>query len=340
MKSLAPWIFLSLFIHTLLTVIFMNINVGEPGREVIYFILEEDPEVVLDTEKRPEISGRPDYIKTEPKINMENKEDIPSKFIELKPPDSLVAASKILEDTLRPITHNRLFLIDTVFLSKPEYDKSVIHTVHQNDSLFLPDSLWLFKKLQGGTQNYDNVEDRIYQKSMGYPKPTVSIPKLLNDGANFIRDKLGDRDEDKPVRMDFLPSEKQLEALKIIWQKKRATDQSIYASFDTSIKITAADLNNILENLADRGLLKRKIKSPRNEFTFFGLTGESGIEMSPTNRRNRIYEYEPLISKEEMIDFLNAVFYQAKSGGKVNYMSDSDSLLELENIQRLLSRLY
>ncbi len=318
----------------------MNFKVGEPGREVIYFILEsEKPEVSLDMEKRRE-TIRPRQVKLEPKVKVENKEDLSPEFVDLKPPDSLVAVKEIHKDTLRPFTYNRLFFVDTLFLSNPEYGKTINHPAFQQDSLFISDSLWSFKKPPGGTQNFDNVADRIYRNSMGYPNQTVSIPKLLNEGANLIKKKLGDRDEDKPVRMDFLPSEKQLEALNIIWREKRATDQSIYAGFDTSIKITATDLNKILKNLADRGLLKRKLVSPRNEFTFFGLTGESGIEMSPTNRRNRIYEYEPLISKDEMINFLNAVFYQVKSGVKEYYISDADSLHNLAGIQKLLSRLY
>jgi len=340
MKPLIPWIFLSIFIHALFTVLFMKIKVSEPPVDFIYFISEnEELELFLESVRKLETESLA-KVKTVPKVKIEHKEDIPSDVIELKSPDTLLTITETVKDSLQPLTHYNIFFRDTVFLSKPEYNKIVKPPTQQNDSFYMPDSYLVFKKRPGGMQNWDNVADRIYQKSRGYPKPTVSVPRLLQSGANFLKDILVNSEEDKPVRMDFLPNEKQLEALKIIWQKKRATDQSIYASFDTSIKITATDLNKILEKLAARGLLKRKIVSPRNEFTFFGLTGESGIEMSPTNRRNRIYEYEPLISKEEMVDFLNAAFYQVKSSMKPQFKTNTDSSQSLIAIQKLLSRLY
>jgi len=334
MKSLIPWIFLSILIHALLTVLFINIKVSETPVNYIYFISEsEEPEVVLDIDRQPEIKADI-KVEPEPKIKIEPPEEIPQDVVELKPPDSTLAITETVKDSLLPLNHSNLFFRDTVFLSKPEFNKT-----ERDNRINIADSLWRFKRPPGGNQNYDNVAHRIFQESRGHPQPAASVPSLLQSGANFLKDKLGDDKEDKPVRMDFLPNEKQLEALKIIWQNKRATDQNIYAGFDTSIKITAEDLNKILEKLAARDLLKRKIVSPRNEFTLFGMTG-SGIEMSPTNRRNRIYEYEPLISKEEMIDYLNAVFYQVKSGKKQKSASDADSLHNLDYIQKLLSRIY
>jgi len=340
MKSLIPLIFLSIFIHALFTVLFMKIKVSEPPVDFIYFISEnEELELFLESERKRETESLA-KVKIEPKVKIEHKEDIPSDVIEVKSPDTLLTITETVKDSLQPLTHYNIFFRDTVFLSKPEYNKIVKPPTQQNDNFYMPDSYLVFKKPPGSMQNWDNVADRIYQKSRGYPKPTVSVPRLLQSGANFLKDILVNSEDDKSVRMDFLPNEKQLEALNIIWQNQRATDQSIYASFDTSIKITATDLNIILEKLAARGLLKRKIVSPRNEFTFFGLTGEGGIEMSPTNRRNRIYEYQPLISKDEMVDYLNAVFYQVKSEQNEKVVSGADSLRNLNNIQKLLSRIY
>ena len=44
------------------------------------------------------------------------------------------------------------------------------------------------------------------------------------------------------------------------------------------------------------------IVSPRNEFNLFGVL----IEMSPTNRRNRIYEYRSNVDRDVMRKFIDA----------------------------------
>ncbi len=303
MKLLLPCILFSLFLHGVLYVLFTNVWLSQPVREVI---IDFQAGVALPV---AEIVPVLPQIVTPPRFSAShswqaNRSNLAERQSTLAMPESTKAET----DTLPQLTHEELFIIDTVYLARPDYSELALNEYRQGRAAYQPG----YGHPAGGVQNYNNVQEQIYRQSSGHPQPSVSVPGLIHKGVKELSKVLGVTKEPGPVHLNFIPDKKELQALNVIWQNQGATDIMIYATFDTSFKVTAEDLHKIMDGLVDKGLLKKKIVSPRNEFTFFGLTGDSGIEMSNANRRNRIFEYTPLLGKEEMRDYLNAILYQQK----------------------------
>ncbi len=105
-----------------------------------------------------------------------------------------------------------------------------------------------------------------------------------------------------PLREYVIPTRQEIDLLEILWAKEDVMDTTIYSCLDTTIKMTFMDLKQILDGMVQKGLVSRRIVSPRNEFNLFGWL----IEMSPTNVRNRIYEYHSNVDRELMRKFVDA----------------------------------
>lgn len=108
-----------------------------------------------------------------------------------------------------------------------------------------------------------------------------------------------------PLNKYILPTREEAEILEILWAKEDVMDTTIYSSLDTTMIITFEDLRALLDKMTAKGLVSRRIVSPRNEFNMFGML----IEMSPTNRRNRVYEYRSNVDREQMRKFIDANAY-------------------------------
>ncbi|MBN2001042.1 hypothetical protein JW935_26085 [candidate division KSB1 bacterium] len=134
--------------------------------------------------------------------------------------------------------------------------------------------------------------------------------------------------------LDFIPTETQVKALDIIFENEEITDIGIYAQMDTSFKVTAQDLITALDFLTEKGIVTRKVVSPQNKFRFFILPEEWGIEMSAKNRKNRIYEYQAQIDREQLLNFLNASLYQVDNGMSRFFNSTLDSSSLSNNIKK------
>lgn len=116
-----------------------------------------------------------------------------------------------------------------------------------------------------------------------------------------------------PFRNYIIPTRAELDVLEILWAKEDVQDTTIYSCLDTTLNITMLDLNKLLEGMARKGFVSRKIVSPRNEFNVFGNL----IEMSPTNRRNRIYEYHTLVNRDLMRTFIDANAFLFKQDSSI-----------------------
>lgn len=103
----------------------------------------------------------------------------------------------------------------------------------------------------------------------------------------------------------LLPTRQELDILEILWTKEDVMDTTIYSCLDITLLITMEDLNRLLEKMTRKGLVARKQVSPRHEFNAFGVL----IEMSPQNRRNRIFAYHSNVDRELMRKFINANAY-------------------------------
>jgi hypothetical protein len=157
---------------------------------------------------------------------------------------------------------------------------------------------------------FDKTEMEIDKYNMGGERP-VSLSDAVRAGSEYLAKRQEKKENEKPVRLDFVPSKTELEILSAVWQKPKVNDLEIFASLDSSIKVTAEEVDHILEGLVQKKLLTRKITSPRNEFTLpFGGT----VEMSAKNLRNRVYEYQARIDAAEVIRYLNALLYELEHG--------------------------
>jgi len=116
-----------------------------------------------------------------------------------------------------------------------------------------------------------------------------------------------------PARNYLIPTRPELEILEIIWTKQDVQDTTIYSCLDTTLNILMEDLNHLLEKMVRKGFVGRKIVSPRNEFNLFGNL----IEMSPTNRRNRIYEYHSLVNRNLMRTFIDANYFLFRNDSSI-----------------------
>lgn len=149
----------------------------------------------------------------------------------------------------------------------------------------------------------DPIGDEIRRRYTGIP-PTVSLSQLLQRAVNAIKAS------QKKVSVSELPIPTNLEIdiLKLLWVKWLATSSDVYASLDTTWLITSEDLNKVLESMADRGFLDRKKISPSDEFNLFGIIS---IEKNPLNRKNKQYVYWPVVPKEKLIKYIDAQRYLA-----------------------------
>ena len=154
----------------------------------------------------------------------------------------------------------------------------------------------------------DHIDRRLNRETPGAGKH-LSVTGALAAGAQQLQKSLK---SEKPVRFRQIPSRTELSVFKVLWEKEKATSLDIYAHIDTGIHVSAEDFNHVLNKMTTQGMLQRKLISPRNEFTL-GMIG-GGIEMSPKNRRNRVYEYECRVRPEHVIRYLNAALYHLESG--------------------------
>jgi predicted transcriptional regulator len=155
---------------------------------------------------------------------------------------------------------------------------------------------------------YDPVRQGIekYNRDGGQ---TLPLGQTLIEGAQYLSDLFQKKKAQKPFHFDFIPSKTEIEVFTVLWENTQAKDHDIYTAIDTSIRITAVDLNKILTRLTDKGILKRKIVSPQRELAF--PLGK--VEMSAKNRRNRVYEYETKIKPQELLVFMQAKLYEIEN---------------------------
>lgn len=230
----------------------------------------------------------------------------PELFSHSVPPDTTYA------DTAKKFDRLTFFkpIVDFQAFDKNELDSAdTITTIESmHGSFFEPLDTTRFGVLPGPFP--DRVQRDMEQQNLGHPRP-LPLTDAIGKGAKYLSDLFNKEQDNKPVRLDFVPNEAELDILETLWESN-ATDQQIYAALDTSIRLTAEDLNGVMKKLEKKGLVKRKLVSPRNEFTF--PVGK--VEMSAKNRRNRVYLYESRIDSRDVVRYLQAVLYETEYGQK------------------------
>jgi hypothetical protein len=152
--------------------------------------------------------------------------------------------------------------------------------------------------------NADPLED-VLRKKMDLPA-TTKLNGLLAGIADAIRDAQK-RDPDAPP---LIPTDLEIDILKVLWLEKAATSSEIYGSLDSVAlrNSTSQDIQNILQKMTERGFLDRKKISPSHKFMFFGI---AGVEVSSKNRKNKLYLYWPVVSLKRMLSHLDTQRYLA-----------------------------
>ncbi len=104
--------------------------------------------------------------------------------------------------------------------------------------------------------------------------------------------------------LTFLPSDLEIEVLLKLWDEPLATDPELYIKLPSYLRITADQFGQILAQMVREGLVERKQVSPQNLFTILTPFGATQIEMSPLNRKNRVFKYRPLVNRKEILSLV------------------------------------
>ncbi len=177
---------------------------------------------------------------------------------------------------------------------------------------------------------YDGLAERSRESQSR--SPAKPIP--LSDIGMAVARQLKPKPPSRPAVMRFVPSHNELAVLKTIWEKGSITDQDIYARLDTSIKMTAMDVNALLKGLEAKGVLTSELISPRDELTFMTPLGGVAVEKSALNRRNRVYRYQSRIDRKHMIRFLQAKLDQARNRNYHYATGRRDSVAVVAGLQK------
>lgn len=132
-----------------------------------------------------------------------------------------------------------------------------------------------------------------------------------------------------------VPTDLEIDVMKVLWVEGQATSGEIYAKLDTSTMIFAEELQAALARMVDRGFLDRKKISPSHGLNMFGL---AQIELSSKNRKNKVYLYWPVVTKEELYTYLDAKRYLASIEQRSKDDYDIQNNKYVDNYQKYLEK--
>jgi len=125
-----------------------------------------------------------------------------------------------------------------------------------------------------------------------------TVPGMIQASRNPAPER---KEKKSTPSFDFIPTLNQVQALCLLGEQEGATGPELYAH--TGIGgCTLETWEKEMEFLLQKGFVRRKLVSPRNELMFFGVP----VELSARNRRNRVYRYEPAVTRGEILTYLNS----------------------------------
>ncbi len=107
-----------------------------------------------------------------------------------------------------------------------------------------------------------------------------------------------------PVRVTREPTVQELHVLRELWASTTSTAPDLYRHLDPAIVPNAERLNQLLDEMTEQGLLRRRLVSPQDLFTFVTPFGSMEVERNQLNRLNRIYQYWPAVSRDDVLHYL------------------------------------
>ena len=99
--------------------------------------------------------------------------------------------------------------------------------------------------------------------------------------------------------------------------------------------MTAEMFWDSLHDMARRGFVSEEIVSPQLTMNFAVGPVLVPVEMSSKNRKNRVYEYQPLIASDDMFSYLLAKNYLARAKNKIS--TNGKSRLTEKLLAKMLS---
>ena len=233
------------------------------------------------------------------------------------------------------------FVVDRVTVCRyafaaPVHEDTVRVTAQTRRSgLTWQDSLFIYSPLFQAYQKHNNMGSGFSFDDNGVSgKITANFNLNTNRGTftplsklfSSMKNVFGSGDPE----LGALPSVTQMRIFNTIWQSDSATSVDIYRQLPAGSRITAEELNRVLDRMSDRNLLDRKLVSPQNK-VFLGAMGIGvGVEVDPKNRRNRVYQYKSKLSEKDMQRFLSRRIVTA---------SDSVEQARIRELQAILLRL-
>lgn len=148
-------------------------------------------------------------------------------------------------------------------------------------------------------RNIDYIGEELRRRFIDVP-PTIPLFAAFFHGNRQLLQKT------KLSQQFPIPTDVEIDILKVLWLHPGSSSSEVYAQLDTLRHITSEDLQTILAGMNQRGLLARKKISRSNEFSLFGI---AEIELSPKNRKNKLYVYWPVVTKEKLITYLDSKRY-------------------------------
>lgn len=242
-----------------------------------------------------------------------------------QPEDTLTALAVLrgeAQSTREQWLRRQRFMENMFIQTASLYDSSLFLRFQQKSALSLNQS-----ELRSLSPRVDNIEERLRREQTGSPS-LFNVGNLIGAGMKFLAEKLG-AGGTKPQPLAVIPSELEIDVMKVLWQQQEATTSTIYAQLD-SARLTAVDLQRSLDAMAERGLLERRQISPRHEFTILGTIP---IEMSAKNRKNREYIYRPQVTRQTMLAFLDATAFSQRLASPTNHSTI------VAHLHKLMSRL-
>ncbi len=132
-----------------------------------------------------------------------------------------------------------------------------------------------------------------------------------------------------PARITREPTTQELCVLKELWTAGSATGPQLYQRMDPALVPSAEWLNALLEEMAARGLVRRRLISPQDVLTVTTPLGSMEVERNELNRRNRVYQYWPTVSREAVLHYFQGALLQHGT-------SDSSAQARERLVQKLL----
>ncbi len=191
---------------------------------------------------------------------------------------------------------------------------------------------------------HDPLDD--LRKTFVFDKPAVPPQDEISD---MLRSRFDGSDPSlftiKPViskivqnntKFDFTPTEVQLKAMHYLYENNQATQIDLYPSLGADHSVTAAQFDQSMNVLVEKGFVSREKISPENIFMIATPIGGLPLEVSGRNRRNPVYRYKPLVDKGKLSAFIQSLIFEQQ---KRLTSQPADSARIQENIDQLKNRL-